>query len=168
MTDAAPEASAPNPFVRLAAASRGDVGAQRAFVLETFERLGLADIHFGDFEAARERAGALMERFDVVDGALLIEALVFARMAAVQGDERDRDRLVALLSIGSLLLPSEIGMDMIAEQIARASLRADERNAPGDAEAIDLLVSFFTEEAPPAAVAKAHLCRKLLIESGAA
>lgn len=144
-----------NPFVTLAAAARGDLEAQRALAHSAFVRF-------------YDEAGAPLhpDLIGLLDIAALVEGLVFARMAASHGDENDRNRLIAMLSLARLMLPSECAVPVQAELIARASMWTEPGRLTGDeAESADLLVGLFAEEAPAEAVRCSRIYRDQIMES---
>lgn len=147
----------PNPFSLLAAAARGDLEAQRALAHGAMRR-------FYD-----SNGNALPhECLSVSTGAALIEGLAFARMAASHGDDSDRNRLIAMLSLGRFL-PVECSGPIEAELLARASMWTEQNALSGsDAEGADLMLNLFSAKAPPQAVASAPIYRNLIIQSEAA
>lgn len=147
----------PNPFAQLAAAARGDLAAQRALAHAAMLRF---------YDDAGNPLPA--ECLGLPEAAALIEGLAFARMAESQGDESDRNRLIAMLSLG-FLLPAECAIPIQAELIARASTWTESGALCGDdAEGADILMNQFTERASPTAVACAPIYRQFILESEAA
>lgn len=95
-----------NPFDLMKAAAKGDIDAQRA----------LAD-----------HATASVREGDPDPIGTLREGLVFARLAAAQGDRCDRGRVLSMLGILGAFVsgtPEELGVE--AESLALASLFADD------------------------------------------
>jgi hypothetical protein len=149
--------SAGNPFALVAAAAKGDLEAQRALA-------HAALLQFYDDQGVPLPG----ESLTISHGTTLIEGLAFARMAASHGDDNDRNRLVAMLSLGSFL-PAECAVPMLAEMIARASMWGEHNALAGDdLEAVDLALNQFAEESPADAVALAPAYRTLIQESEAA
>lgn len=95
-----------DPFGKLAAAARGEIEAQRALANEAVRRL-------------------LVEGSDVDPIVVLSEGLVFARMAAAQGDIADQGLCISMLALMVQHGDEDSCRDQIAEAAARIALVAD-------------------------------------------
>ena len=97
-------------FSLLKVAARGDVAAQRALADQSVKLIG--------------------NRSDLNPISLLNDGLIFARMAATQGDAHDEGRVMSMLALlGDIcgeLGDHDMGAVCAAEAIARLSLLADQ------------------------------------------
>ena len=128
-----------NPFVRLAAAARGDLTAQRGIADEVLRRI---------------------TQDQELDSMLFIEGLMFARLAAAHGDQHDSNRLIGLMSMARLFVGPADATSILAEALARVSLSAD-----NGCEGADLYLNASAAEEPPEVVALSHLYRTLISEA---
>ena len=116
-------------FSLLKVAARGDIAAQRA----------LAD----------QSVKLISNRSDLNPIGLLNDGLIFARMAATQGDAHDESRVLSMLALlGEIcgeLGDHNTGAVCVAEGIARLSLMADQ-----GAELADETLSKAADNATPA------------------
>jgi len=122
-----------NPYQHVKAAAQGDVNAMRALADHSVAMLG-------QNVADPERT--------------LLEGLIFARMAAVVGDNADKGRVLSMLALIGCFASSEASeADYFAEGIAMASILAD-RGEELAADGVNLL----SEQASPEilAMAKAY------------
>lgn len=94
-----------NPFALLQDAATGSLVAQR----------GLAEMAIG---ALTDNAGGDPE-------AIIREGLVFARLAAVHGDQADEGRVISMLSIHADLLAGDERTVVLGEAMARYSRLAE-------------------------------------------
>lgn len=148
--------AAANPFALLASAARGDLVAQRALAHSAMLRF---------YDTKGNPRGA--EHIGLGEMAALIEGLAFARMAASHGDENDRNRLIAMLTLGRIL-PPECSAPIEAELLARASMWTEQSGLDGaEAESADLMLNQFADEAAPHSAACAPIYRQLILESEA-
>jgi len=95
-----------DPFGKIAAAARGDIAAQRALANEAVRRV-------------------MFESDDVDPIIALSEGLVFARMAASQGDIADQGLCISMLALMVQHGDEDSCRDQIAEAAARVALVAD-------------------------------------------
>lgn len=95
-----------DPFGKLAAAARGDIEAQRALANMAVEKAMLGG-----------------EDFDPLT--TLTEGLVFARLAAAQGDTGDQGLCISMLALMVQIGGEEACRDQAAEATARIALVAD-------------------------------------------
>lgn len=95
-----------DPFGKLAAAARGDIEAQRLLANIAVEKV--------------------IEGADGIDPMIaLSEGLVFARMAAAQGDTGDQGLCISMLALMAQIGGEDACRDQIAEAAARVALVAD-------------------------------------------
>lgn len=120
----------------------------------------------GDVDAMRDMAGsalhlAMTGRYDVDPIVVLSEGLMFARMAAVRGNEDDAMRVVVMLSLASLFSSEEAATDFAGEALARLELLADGTSKMAEASA-QLLAAHTQHETPDTLeCAKAYRTRLL-------
>ena len=116
-------------FSLLKVAARGDIAAQRALADQSVKLIG--------------------NRSDLNPIDLLNDGLIFARMAAMQGDAHDESRVLSMLALlGEIcgeLGDHNTGAVCVAEGIARLSLMADQ-----GAELADETLSKAADNATPA------------------
>lgn len=124
-----------NPFAHLAAAARGDIEAQRVLAMLAVEGASASP---GDAES------------------ILREGLIFARLAAAQGDTGDEGRVIAMLA-----LLAEVSGDNApyGEAIARYAL-LDERGieVPG------MTLEMLSDHAPAEVMLQAKCFHQLIQE----
>jgi len=122
---------------------------------------------------ARGEVAALWEMADanfesgIARGALLLvmEGLVYARLAASRGDVGDQGRLVGMLAMAEDMCVKNgnlfrLAIALRAEGLARASIEADMRGAP-----IDTLLDDAVAQSDPRAVAFSQHIRKALLQA---
>lgn len=149
-----------NLFIQLAAAARGDLEAQRALAGAAYDNVAKQGL-----VAAEARAAGLSVTIPLRDAITLAEGLVFARMAASQGDLADKHRLNAMLSLSTLFMSGEDVAAPLGEMIARISLLADQ--AADQAELADEYIDLTVANECPEVVALSQEYRRLIAESEA-
>ena len=129
-------------FGLLRGAARGDIAAQRA----------LAD----------QAVSMVHNRPDLDPVCLLNDGLIFARMAAMQGDVSDEGRVIAMLALVGDLCDEqgehETGAPFAAEAIARISRMADQ-----GVDLADLTLGRAADNATPAIMAMAKEYERALL-----
>lgn len=125
-----------NPFALLPAAAAGDIEAQRALADGACGLVALCD-----------------QSMDPLP--ILSDGLVFARLAAAQGDHADNGRLVTMLGMACDLCGDERRIEYAGEAIAVA-----ERMAEAGSEHASELVPLMVDKLPPEAAAMAQHYRK--------
>ena len=129
-------------FGLLKGAARGDIAAQRA----------LAD----------QSVSLVRTRPDLDPVWLLNDGLIFARMAAMQGDVRDEGRVIAMLALVGDLYDDqgdhETGAPFAAEAIARVSRLADQ-----GVDLADVTLGRAADNATPAIMAMAKQYERALL-----
>ena len=129
-------------FGLLRGAARGDLAAQRA----------LAD----------QSVSLVRNRPDLDPVWLLNDGLIFARMAAMQGDVRDEGRVIAMLALVGDLCDEqgehETGAPFAAEAIARVSRLADQ-----GVDLADVTLGRAADNATPAIMAMAKQYERALL-----
>ena len=109
-------------FGLLNSAARGDVGAQRALADRAVEIIN--------------------EDPDVCPYTALSEGLVFARLAAVHGDNNDEARVVVMLTMLAALQPAAGQVLTLGEALARYSRLADRGGEMPGARFEDVMATF--------------------------
>lgn len=116
-------------FGLLKTAARGDLAAQRALAMQA--------------------VGMVQVRPDLDPATLLNDGLIFARMAAVQGDDGDQGRVISMLALlGDELVrqgDTESEEMVAAEAIARVALLAKQGIEMAD-DAVNRMVEMATPE----------------------
>lgn len=132
-----------DPFARVRSAARGDINAQRSLAREAIASMTSPD----------------EDRDPIVT---LSEGLVFARLAASQGNTADQALVVSMLAMMACAAGEERSPDQIAEAVARLSIAAD----GGSDEAANMLPAI-SQQVSPAVMAMAGIYRGRVLDDQA-